>query len=414
MDYYSKQVWHYPHPSPIVSTRAENLRYSYGDPRYNPEPGESDQTGRGDTAKVFFRAAYDEKIGDPNGQRIVRNQIIEEVMTVIDENYYVYEHQLRVKSSTFNLAADLGILGVTTAGTVVSSGTTKTVLHAIGAGLAGGRAAANKELLLDLTVQAIQIEMQKNRLMIEQRIKAKLAESTTAYSLEAARRDLTAYFHAGTVNRSLQTLSETLGLAKLQTEGRAVDLRAYKEARIAIADATGELSPAPPPLQNVTFPDKNEIPARSIFVADVTIPANSSYATGFVFPAGTRLPTGFTIPPNSILPVGSTLPTGLTLKAGTTVHKSMYPVLFATGSEPATDEVSLAADTPLTADIELEKSLWLIQGIAKTDKDITLAKSFRMAITTQQAVAIDLAASTHVEAPITLGAELKDVSLRFY
>jgi outer membrane lipoprotein SlyB len=191
----------------ITLTEGTTLQYNYSSPR---------------TAN-FFRKAYAaaEWTTNETGKIVrnteemtrVRNLIIDDLMGLIDQNYREYEVALRTDKNIKDLAFALAAMGLTAASTVAGGESTKTILSAIATGVLGANATIDKTLFKDLTMEALQLEMQRLRADRETVIVNAKKLSADDYNLNQAIRDLVEYYHAGFVTRALTSMVVETGNA---------------------------------------------------------------------------------------------------------------------------------------------------------------------------------------------------------
>jgi len=101
-------------------------------------------------------------------------------------------------------------LGLGTAG-ALSPGGAAQALSAATAGIAGTRAAYEKEVLAQQTLPALDTAMHAQRDTIAAAIERNLTKTSTEYPLAAALSDLSAYYAAGTVLGALNGVTRVVG-----------------------------------------------------------------------------------------------------------------------------------------------------------------------------------------------------------
>lgn len=157
-----------------------------------------------------------------------RNRVIYARMAEIDALYATYERELTKELRESGFVGALAELAVDTAGALTGRQASQ-ILSAISAGLTGAQTAVEKELLIDRTVQAFISHMRAGRSAVKRRILLKLIAPASAYPLEAAVSDLSAYRQAGTLTGAL------VGVAAAASEveaTRRADLNAAESAVI--------------------------------------------------------------------------------------------------------------------------------------------------------------------------------------
>lgn len=157
-------------------------------------------------ATNYFRSLYRAQATNEPAQRIVRNEIILELRTLINQNYAAYEVALRDDRSIKDIAANLSAMGLTAASTVAGGAATKTILSAIATGVLGANSEIDRQLFKSLTVEALTHEMRKLRTIQETNILGNLSKPTTDYPLDMALDDLNHLYQEGFVSRALQEL----------------------------------------------------------------------------------------------------------------------------------------------------------------------------------------------------------------
>lgn len=163
----------------------------------------------------------------PFVDRNTRNAIIEARMAEIDVLYNEYETNITAEIRRTNFGTSLAGIVVGAVGAQASGGAARNYA-ALGGVLSGASAAYQKEVLLDQSIQAFISQMRASRNAQKQRILSKLNLPGTAYSLQAALSDLSAYEQAGTLASAVSGLTEKAqtaersSAAELQTTERRV------------------------------------------------------------------------------------------------------------------------------------------------------------------------------------------------
>ena len=160
---------------------------------------------------------YDQST-DASEKSAIRNRIVLSALGSIDTEYGAYERSLTRESQEVPLAATLASLSLSGAGTLVASSVAKTALAAADTGLKGAKAAYDKNVLADKTVQFLQKQMRTNRNKVKSEILIKLALDTNQYPLELALIDVENYASAGTIAAGLIGIDDQTSKALLQSE----------------------------------------------------------------------------------------------------------------------------------------------------------------------------------------------------
>lgn len=198
-------------PAPALTLNDKTLEYNYSDP---------DKTN-------FFRKAYaDAKT--PDAKKNVRNGIIDELMSLIDQNYRNYEVVLRTDKNVKDLGATLASMGLTAAATVAGTEETKTILAAIATGVIGANAAVDKTIFKDFGIESLQFEMQRLRSERAKIIFTAKKQPVDEYSLNQAIGDLLEYYNAGFVTRALTSMVVQTGNKANEAATNAITERLKK------------------------------------------------------------------------------------------------------------------------------------------------------------------------------------------
>jgi hypothetical protein len=175
---------------------------------------------------TFYNAAA---VGD--GQQSARNQILNDLMTLIDSNYHQFEDNLRGDKATQELGADIATLGLTAASTVVGGAETKTILSAIATGVVGVNSSIDKEVFQNNTVQALQLQMRAARSAVETKLINGMKQEIKDYPLQYGIRDIVAYYYAGSLNDALLGLVQNSSIDAQTSQTNATSARAAGAAK---------------------------------------------------------------------------------------------------------------------------------------------------------------------------------------
>jgi len=134
-------------------------------------------------------------------------------MAQIDVVYGQYYNRLFSRKNFLGVGGDAVTLGLSSAASIAGNPATKTLLSALGTGVSGLSLSIDKNYFAQQTFQVIGIAMQTRRDKVRNYVVTKLESNTTDYPLAAAKRDLIAYFNAGTLPGGLQELQEEAGVA---------------------------------------------------------------------------------------------------------------------------------------------------------------------------------------------------------
>lgn len=142
-----------------------------------------------------------------------RNQILEELIWLVDQNYYSFESNFYGSQAVLNTTGDFINLGLTGTSSVTGSAHLKSVLSAIATGTTGLKTSIDKNFFDQQTRAALVSKMRALRatqlatIQDDKHMKAGVAN----YSLESVLSDIDAYYDAGTLIGALQSISATSG-----------------------------------------------------------------------------------------------------------------------------------------------------------------------------------------------------------
>jgi hypothetical protein len=153
----------------------------------------------------YFKNAY-EDASDDTERKIVRDRIIYELLTVIDDDYAVYEIEVRLNRSTKDTIVAIVSIGLTGAASLASKGAANT-LAASDTGLKGANAAVDTNFMKDKTTEILLNAMRGNRAIELKKIYDSMSNEIKDYPLEAALRDLVAYYNEGSLTSALNALA---------------------------------------------------------------------------------------------------------------------------------------------------------------------------------------------------------------
>ncbi|QYK49653.1 MAG: hypothetical protein KF838_07305 [Phycisphaeraceae bacterium] len=139
-------------------------------------------------------------------------------MALIDANYKIFVREFVVQKQSGDLAADVTVIGLNTAGALLDPSGTTRILAGISAGVTGSKASYDKHFYYEQTVKALYAAMNAQRKVVRARIlEGLVSENYDDYPLTRALADLDDYYHAGTFLGGLQTIQQDAG----QKESRA-------------------------------------------------------------------------------------------------------------------------------------------------------------------------------------------------
>ena len=155
-------------------------------------------------------------------RRDCRDRITFARMRYADIVFERYRHRLFYGAGGTNAAVDIAVLGLNSAGALVSGAATKSILAAVSGGLIGTRAIVEKEVLQNAAIPMLMIKMEEQRAAVRKRIEERLRRDESVYSFEAAEIDAGDYFRAGSLHDALIALQSD-SAAALSDRKRLID-----------------------------------------------------------------------------------------------------------------------------------------------------------------------------------------------
>jgi hypothetical protein len=186
------------------------LKYYYGDAKGQNAVHKKDgsiafKDGR---SRDYYLDDYDKAVGETEKQR-VRNEIVYELMTAINQGYQDHEKAFKAGFASKDVLVDSTHLAVDLAATVMAPVQTKTVLSAIATGLGGVNASIDKNYFDQKSVEIVMLEMRSLRKTKAGEITGNLKTlPTSQYPLSEAMRDLVEYYYCGSSTNALISLQE--------------------------------------------------------------------------------------------------------------------------------------------------------------------------------------------------------------
>ncbi|HMN39491.1 MAG TPA: hypothetical protein PKE29_01505 [Phycisphaerales bacterium] len=169
---------------------------------------------------------YDDAKTPPSARTQRRNDIVQGQMCLIDLRYYEFAQRFVSDKQAADFVAELAQLSLGLATATVDSGATKTVLGAVMAGIAGGKASFDKTYYFEKTLQVLLSAMEARRTEVRAGIEDRLVRQSEAeYPLSAAITDLSKYYLAGTLMGVLETIQKDAGTRQASAESELKDIR---------------------------------------------------------------------------------------------------------------------------------------------------------------------------------------------
>jgi hypothetical protein len=159
-------------------------------------------------ADDVLREFYVHRAGDPISQRAWRDEVVHARLRAIDLHYTQFLQRAASRRITANAAADIALLGLGAAGTLVPAAGDKAILAAISGGLVGARGVIDREVFYEKTLPVLVQAMDAQRTRQLVKIRAGLTASPHEYPLLLALADVEAYYQAGTFPGAIIALNQ--------------------------------------------------------------------------------------------------------------------------------------------------------------------------------------------------------------
>lgn len=175
--------------------------------------------------------------------RVLRDKIAYGLMEDIDLGFAQYTTRLYSGKGFEAVGVDTLVLGLSSAATIATHVATKTILSALGTGFAGVGLSIDKNFFAQQTFQIIAIAMQTRRDKARDAIRVDLSgNGVKTLPLNAVKRDLIAYYNAGSLAGGLMEIQEETGdataLDKQQRRENSAAFNLSKVQQKRIDDAT--------------------------------------------------------------------------------------------------------------------------------------------------------------------------------
>jgi hypothetical protein len=149
---------------------------------------------------------------------------------MIDIQYDEYKKSFRQVVNDSDLAADIIILGLGTAGALAPANTTKSILAGTAAAVTGAKAAVSADVLYNASIMMVINQMdtdrQNERCIIQMRLNNPVPPAVApmkTYSMQEASNDLIQYYEAGTFTHALQSLQAKSGSQAVAAKQQATN-----------------------------------------------------------------------------------------------------------------------------------------------------------------------------------------------
>jgi len=152
-----------------------------------------------------------EKVPATVNKKELRNQFISQRLTLINIQYIKFIRRFAVEKAQLDTAADVLVIGLNLAGTLVGAASTKGILAAISGGTSASRTSINKNFFHEKTVPVLVTAMNAERKEALVPILRGIGRTIDAYPFAQALSDLHIYYQAGTFIGALQAIQRDSG-----------------------------------------------------------------------------------------------------------------------------------------------------------------------------------------------------------
>ena len=168
--------------------------------------------------------------------KAVRNRLIETRMAVIDAYFKEFQAGLVQENVRADFLISVVGIGVGGAGALASE-TVSQILSAVSGGLAGGQAAYGKAVLYDKAMSALVAQMQASRKAVAADMFERWGDDIDRYPMWMARKDLEAYYFAGSLPGAILATAADAKVKDAQAEDKLASFRrvAYTGDETAVA-----------------------------------------------------------------------------------------------------------------------------------------------------------------------------------
>lgn len=215
---------HAPAIDPIMVLIGSNCPWYYTFPIFwkscpSPTPWEKDLASKWQRPydSIFDYQELYKKSAKDDAKRY-RNDYINEMFAMIDEEQLHYQLSLRQTRAFADFFMDLGVLGLTAAGAVVGGEATKAILSVAASGLTGTKIAVSKAFYEESAISAILNQMDTSRNEKKLLIREKMISAIDDYPMSQAKAEMLEYLFSGSIIVAIKGLAEEAGARKRVTE----------------------------------------------------------------------------------------------------------------------------------------------------------------------------------------------------
>jgi hypothetical protein len=211
----------------------------------------------------------DERLAkNPDERRAYRATVAGMYIAAIDRRYKAFFSEIGQERKGLKAGSSVLGVGLGTIGALVSGGASK-VLSGVGAGVAGGSAAIDKEIFYEQTLPALKRVMDAERTKVRYRIFSGLATpDASAYPTVLLLSDLSDYEGAGSIDGAIAALSAAAGeKADAEQKNFQAQFNAASLVRLGTAETPSLNRAIREALTAITDPDKQRAALNRAFAA---------------------------------------------------------------------------------------------------------------------------------------------------
>lgn len=150
--------------------------------------------------------------------KILRNNIINELLLVSDHYYHLYEGGMLSGNAKNNFYTGALRTSLETAGALITVADTTKILSGLAAFTGTLQESANQEFFFDNAIDALIIQMRADRTEAIIPLLSKQNDDYSKYSIEAAISDINTYYRAGTLASAIISISKSANTAQQKNE----------------------------------------------------------------------------------------------------------------------------------------------------------------------------------------------------
>lgn len=156
-----------------------------------------------------------------------RDDVVNGRMALIDLNYKAFVREFVLEKQEADTATDIAVIGLGTAGAVISPSSTTRVLAGIAGGITGAKASFDKNFYFEQTAKALYTAMNAQRKEVRARILDGLTVDAVRYPLSQALADLDDYYFAGTFLGAIQAIQRDAGVKDAKAQEHIDEVRGF-------------------------------------------------------------------------------------------------------------------------------------------------------------------------------------------